>query len=117
MNSVNSRQSESLHRVNHPGGNEFGTLVLITDAEARPQTVTRHSRLMMQPPATAQICTAIEVVRNFGEHINHIAANLVVPLPDKQFSDHRVARVEALRIAQISRTQTLAAQLKNWRDQ
>jgi hypothetical protein len=43
----------------------------------------------MQTPSTAQIRTAIEVLKKFGEHINHNAANLVVQLPDTHFGEHR----------------------------
>jgi hypothetical protein len=71
----------------------------------------------MQTPTTAQIRTAIEVLKKFGQHINHNAANLVVQLPDTHFGDHCAARVEALKIEQVSRVQTIAAQLEHWRDQ
>src|SRR6266496_2247342 len=39
-------------------------------ATIRPQTLTRHPHLTMQTPTTAQIRTAIEVLKKFGEHIN-----------------------------------------------
>jgi ribosomal 50S subunit-associated protein YjgA (DUF615 family) len=71
----------------------------------------------MQTPSTAQIRTAIEVLKKFGEHINENAANLVVQLPDTHFGDHCAARVEVLKIEQVSRIQTLAAQLESWRDE
>ncbi len=71
----------------------------------------------MQTPSTAQIRTAIEVLKKFGEHINHNAANLLVQLPDTHFGDHCAARVEVLKIEQVGRIQTLTAQLENWRDQ
>jgi ribosomal 50S subunit-associated protein YjgA (DUF615 family) len=86
-------------------------------AEVRPQILARHSHLIMQTPTTAQLRTAIEVLKKFGEHINHNAANLVVQLPDTHFGDHCAARVEVLKIEQVSRIQTLAEQLENWRDQ
>jgi len=71
----------------------------------------------MQTPSTAQIRTAIEVLKKFGEHINENAANLVVQLPDTHFCDHCAARVEVLKIEQVSRIQTLTAQLESWRDE
>jgi hypothetical protein len=71
----------------------------------------------MQPPTTAQIRTAIEVLKKFGEHINHNAANLIVQLPDTHFGDHCAARVEVLKTEQVIRIQTLTAQLEDWRDQ
>jgi hypothetical protein len=71
----------------------------------------------MQTLTTSQIRTAIEVLKKFGEHINHGADNLVVQLLDTHFGDHCAARVEVLKIEQVSRIQTLTAQLENWRDQ
>ena len=71
----------------------------------------------MQTPTTSQIRTAIEVLKKFGENINQNAANMAVQLPDTHFGDHCAARVEVLKIEQVSRIQTLAAQLENWRDQ
>jgi hypothetical protein len=71
----------------------------------------------MQAPTTAQIRTAIEVLKKYGEHINHNATNLVIQLPDTRFGDHLGARAKVLNIEQVSRIQTVAAQLENWRDQ
>ena len=82
-----------------------------------PQALPWSSHLIMQTPTTAQIRTAIEVLKKFGEHVNHNAADLVVQLPDTHFGDHCAARVEAQKIEQVSRIQTLAAQLESWRDQ
>jgi hypothetical protein len=71
----------------------------------------------MQTPTTAQIRTAIEVLKKYGEHINHNAVNLVVQLPDTRFGDHVAARAKVINIEQVSRIQTVAEQLENWRDQ
>jgi hypothetical protein len=71
----------------------------------------------MQTPTTAQIRTAIEVLKKFSEHINQNAANLVIELPDTRFGDHVAARVEGMNIEQITRIRTVAAQLESWRDQ
>ena len=71
----------------------------------------------MQTPTTAQIRTAIQVLKKYGEHINHNAANLLIELPETRFGDHVAARAKVLNIEQVSRIQTLAAQLENWRDQ
>ncbi len=57
------------------------------------------------------------MLKKFGEHINHNAANLVIELPDTRFGDHMAARVEAMNIEQVTRTQTVVAQLESWRDQ
>ncbi len=71
----------------------------------------------MQTPTTAQIRTAIEVLRKFGERISHNAANLTIRMPDAQFGDHCAARVEVLKIEQVSGIQSIAAQLEHWSDQ
>jgi hypothetical protein len=65
-------------------------------------------------PTTAQIRTAIQVLKQFGEHINHNAANLVIELPDTRFGDHVAARAKVLNIEQVSRIQTVAEQLDDW---
>jgi hypothetical protein len=70
----------------------------------------------MQTPTIAQIRTAIEVLKKFGEHVNHNAANLVIQQPDTRFGDHCAARVEVLNIEQVSRIRTVAEQLEKWRD-
>ena len=70
----------------------------------------------MQTPTTTQIRTAIQVLKKFGEHINHNAANLIIELPDTRFGDHVAARAKVVNIEQVSRIQTVAAQLEKWRD-
>jgi hypothetical protein len=70
----------------------------------------------MQTPSTAQVRTAIEVLKKFGEHLNHSAANLVIQLPDTRFGDHCAARTEVLTIEQVTRIQTVVGQLEKWRD-
>lgn len=69
----------------------------------------------MQSPTTAQIRTAIEVLKKFGEHINHNAADLVIQLPDTRFGNHVAARAKVVNIEQVSRIQAVAAQLEKWR--
>lgn len=71
----------------------------------------------MQTPSTAQLRTAIEVLKRFGEHINHNAENLVVQLPDTHFGDRCAARVGVLNIEQVTRIQTVVGQLEKWRDE
>ena len=70
----------------------------------------------MQTPTTAQIQSAIQVLKKYGEHINHNAANLVIELPETRFGDHVAARAKVLNIEQVSRIQTVAEQLEKWRD-
>jgi len=71
----------------------------------------------MQTPTTAQIRTAIEVLKKFGEHINHGAANAVIELHESSNFDQQAARIGSQTIEQTTRIETVAAQLANWRDQ
>jgi hypothetical protein len=65
----------------------------------------------MQTPSTAQIRTAIEVLKKFGEHINHNAVNTMIELSDSQLHDQQPGRIEARTIEQ-----THASKLspRNW---
>ena len=70
----------------------------------------------MQTPTTAQIRTAIQVLKKYGEHINQNAANLLIELPETRLGDHVAGRAKALNIEQVSRIQTVAEQLEKWRE-
>ena len=71
----------------------------------------------MQTPSTAQIRTAIEVLKKFGEHLNHNAVNSVVELSDSQLHDRQAGRQEVRTIEQISRIESVAGQLESWRNE
>ena len=71
----------------------------------------------MQAPTTAQIRTAIEVLDKLGERLNTDAAHSVMQLPDSRLGDDYAARIEARAIEKTTHIQTVAAQLKNWRDE
>ena len=83
----------------------------------RTQNIKRHPCLIMQTPSTAQIRTAIEVLKKFGEHINHNADHLVIELPDTRLGGQVATRAKVLKIEQTTQIQSVAAQLENWRDQ
>ena len=70
----------------------------------------------MQTPTTAQIRTAIQVLKKYGEHINHNATHVIIDLPETRFGEHVAARAKVVSIDQITRIQTVAAQLEKWRD-
>ncbi len=70
----------------------------------------------MQTPTSAEIRTAIQVLKKYGEHINHNAANVIIDLPETRFGDHVAARAKVVSIEQVTRIQTVAAQLEKWRD-
>ncbi len=83
----------------------------------RPQVFARNPYLIMHAPTTAQIRTAIQVLKRFGEHINQNAANLIVELPETRLGAHVGARAKVVSIEQITRIQTVAAQLEQWRSE
>jgi len=57
------------------------------------------------------------VLKKFGEHINHGAANVVIELHESQHSDQEAARIASRTIEQTTRIETVAAQLENWRNE
>jgi Mg2+/Co2+ transporter CorB len=71
----------------------------------------------MQPPTTAQIHTAVEVLKKLGERLNEHAAYSVMDLPDTQLGDQYAGRIEVRAIEQTTQIQTIAAQLEQWRDE
>ena len=71
----------------------------------------------MQTPSTAQIRTAIEVLKNFGEHINHNAVNTMIELSDSQLHDQQPGHIEVRTIEQTTRIEAVAAQLESWRNE
>jgi hypothetical protein len=71
----------------------------------------------MQTPTTAQLRTAIEVLSKLGERLNTEAAHSVIQLPETRLGDDYAARIEARAIEKTTHIETVAAQLKNWRDE
>lgn len=71
----------------------------------------------MHGPTTAQIRTAIQVLKRFGEHINRNAANLIVELPETRLGADVGARAKVVSIEQINRVQAVTAQLEQWRSE
>jgi len=79
--------------------------------------IQQHTHLIMQTPSTIQIRTAIEVLKKYGEHLNHHASNLAVELAESPQAIHDAGRITAGTIEQTTRIQTVAAQLEQWRDE
>ena len=71
----------------------------------------------MQTPSTIQIRTAIEVLKKYGEHLNHHASNLAVELAESHQFGQEAGRIATGTIEQTSRIKTVAAQLEKWRDE
>src|ERR1035438_9499672 len=87
-----------------------------TPARTR-QTIQQHPHLIMQTPSTVQIWTAIEVLKKYGEHLNHHASNLAVDLAESPQAIHDAGRITAGTIEQTTLIETVAAQLEQWRDE
>ena len=71
----------------------------------------------MRTPTTAQVRTAIEVLKKLEERIDDHATFNTMQSPDARSGDDTAARIEAQTIEQISRVKTVVAQLESWRDE
>jgi hypothetical protein len=71
----------------------------------------------MQTPTTAQIRTAIEVLKKLGERVNETAACAITQMPDLRMNDESAGRTQVRATEQISRIQTVTGQLEQWRDE
>jgi hypothetical protein len=69
----------------------------------------------MQTPTTAQLRTAIEVLKKLGGRINENTAHSVMQLPDTRLGDDCAARLEARTIDQTGQIETVKMQLESWR--
>ena len=71
----------------------------------------------MQTPTTAQIRTAIEVLKKLGEHINTNVGDSVMHLSETANGAHHAGQIEVGAIEQTTRIEAVATQLKQWRDE
>jgi hypothetical protein len=71
----------------------------------------------MQTPTTAQIRTAIEVLKKLGERINTNAGDSVMQLSETPNSAHHAGQIEVGAIEHTTRIEVVANQLKQWRDE
>ena len=71
----------------------------------------------MPTTTTAQLRTAIEVLNKLAERLNEQAAHSVIQIPESRVGDDYAARVESRAIEQTTRIETVAAQLKSWREE
>jgi hypothetical protein len=81
--------------------------------EAQPP---KHPHITMQP-TTAELRTAIEVLKMLDQRINDHAAHSVSQLPDTDLGDRYATHLEAQTIEQISHIEKVSTQLKNWREE
>jgi hypothetical protein len=71
----------------------------------------------MQTPTTAEFNTAIEVLKKYAERLNEQAAHSIIQMPESPMGVDYAARIQSQTIGQISHIETVAAQVKNWRDE
>jgi hypothetical protein len=71
----------------------------------------------MQTPTTAQIRTAMEVLKKLGERIKAHAAHSVMQLPDSDLGADYAARIETRTMEQTSGIVGVVAQPESWRDE
>ncbi len=88
-----------------------------TQANTRVQVFTRHPRLTMRTPTTAQLRTALEVLKKLEERIDNHATHSTMQVPDARLGEDYSARIESQTIEQIARVKTVMAQLESWRDE
>ena len=71
----------------------------------------------MQTPTTVEFNTAIEVLKKYAERLNEQAAHSIIQMPESRLGVDYAARVQSQTIGQIGQIETVAAQVKNWRDE
>ena len=72
----------------------------------------------MQTPTTAQIRTAIEVLKRLGERLNYSRRTFRdATAGTPQLGAHHAGRIEVGAIEQTTRIEAVATQLKQWRDE
>jgi hypothetical protein len=71
----------------------------------------------MMTPTTAELRTAIEVLKMLGQRLDDHAAHSVMQLPETELGDRYAAHIEAQTIEQTSHIEKVSMQLQNWRDE
>ncbi len=71
--------------------------------------------MIMQPPTTAQIRTAIEVLKKFSEHTHTHAENSAMQLAESPIGSREAGRIGCNAIEQTTRIEGVIAQLEEWR--
>lgn len=94
-------------------------MVAETSSRASPEThqqpITSHSHLTMQTPTTAQLRTAIEVLKKLGERLNTHAENSAMQLAESPVTAHQAAQIGVGAIEQTTRIEGVVTQLEQWR--
>ena len=71
----------------------------------------------MMTPTTAELRTAIEVLKQLGQRLDDHAAHSVNQLPNTELGDQYAGHIKDQSIEQTSHIEKVAAQLQNWRDE
>jgi hypothetical protein len=85
----------------------------IREAATRPP---EQPRITMQP-TTAELRTAIEVLKVLDQRLNDHAAHSVRQLPNTDLGDQYAEQIETRTIEQTSHIEKVVMQLQNWRDE
>jgi uncharacterized protein YaaN involved in tellurite resistance len=71
----------------------------------------------MQTPTTAELNTAIEVLKKYAERLNEQTTHSLIQMPESRLGIDYAARIQSQIIGQIGQIETVAAQVKKWRDE
>lgn len=71
----------------------------------------------MQTPTTAQLLTAIEVLKKLSERINTHTNHSVSQLPDSKLGDDYAAKIRGQGIEQNAQITILVTELECWRQE
>ncbi|HEY1719143.1 MAG TPA: hypothetical protein VGH42_12725 [Verrucomicrobiae bacterium] len=71
----------------------------------------------MLTPTTAELRSAIEVLKKLDQRLNDHAAHSVTQLPDTDLGDQYAEQIEARTIEQTSHIEKVSTQLQNWREE
>jgi hypothetical protein len=86
------------------------------DCRIKGRNVAQLPPIIMTP-TTAELRTAIEVLKMLGQRLNDHAAHSVMQLPETELGDKYAGHIEARTIEQTSHIEKVAMQLQNWRDE
>ena len=76
-----------------------------------------EQHVITMQPTTAELRTAIEVLKMLGQRINDHADHSVMQLPNTELGDQYAGHIEARTIEQTSHIEKVSMQLQNWRDE
>jgi ubiquinone biosynthesis protein Coq4 len=72
---------------------------------------------IMLTPDTAELRTAIEVLKMLEQRLNDQAAHSVMQLPNTELGDQYAEQIKARNIEQTSHIEKVSMQLQNWREE